>query len=123
MAHTKAKRKYTKRYDLPFEKDQKISDLKTEIARLNNDVNFMGQAVVVANQKREYAVKTIDAIYEAIAQNSRSLDLVTQAAHNNAQQARDFMAFLNIKKELVSDKQNVVDMSSASERGRAKYGS
>lgn len=100
-------------YDKQVEKLREIVTAATyEKNQLQVKLTNAELEVRAANRIAEDALQDLANIKESILQHQRTLELVTQTAHNNAQMGRDLISSLTIK-NLVTPKSNVVGMTNA----------
>lgn len=96
--------------------DEQIDKLKGELTAATYDKNqaqlrletVQGELKVSKSETAE-ALKELSLIKESILQHQRTLELVTQTAHNNAQMGRDLISSL-VAKEVVKTN-NVIGMT------------
>lgn len=133
MARTKKKRPYVRKEDKLAAAERKIESLQQ--ARINDAEEYdtaiekMDEVhastiqerdqfkaaldrqeleIRAANSIAESAMQQLADIKESILQHQRTLELVTQTAHNNAQMGRDLLSSLTAKQLVRTD--NVVGM-------------
>lgn len=133
MARTKKKRPYVRKEDKLAAAERKIESLQQ--ARINDAEEYDEKVealmencseanrtaeqfkaaldrqeleIRAANSIAESAMQQLADIKESILQHQRTLELVTQTAHNNAQMGRDLLSSLTAKQLVRTD--NVVGM-------------
>lgn len=127
MARPKKKRTYVRKSEklawLQNTYDKLKSDFETFVSKTNvqtaeyqdfvvkknREINAMKEQVSIANAATDRAVNDLALIKESILQHQRTLELVTQTAHNNAQMGRDLISSL-VAKDVVKSN-NVVGMT------------
>lgn len=96
--------------------DEQIDKLKGEFTAATYDKNQaqlrlsdMQDELKISQSQTAAAIKELALIKESILQHQRTLELVTQTAHNNAQMGRDLISSL-VAKDVVKSN-NVVGMT------------